>query len=132
MIGRFALLGILAVLVPVSLAQELPALSPTAKSAACMQCHGGLSGPEIGRHATHKVDVDYDRLQPHSSAGLRPSSAKTPFGGTVREKLLVDGKVECSSCHYTHEEFTETSFRLRMANGSYVGLCTSCHDMGRL
>lgn len=105
---------------------------PTAKSASCMSCHDGSSGIEIREHVSHKVELDYDAVQRFSSAGLRRSSEPSAFGGTVAETLLVEGRVECASCHYTHEEPTETSFRLRMVNGSYVPLCTSCHDMNRL
>ena len=104
---------------------------PTAKSTACMSCHDGSAGIEIHK-PSHKVGVDYDTLQRFSTAALRRSSEASAFGGSVAETLLVDGRVECSSCHYTHEEYIETPFRLRMVNDSYVPLCTSCHDMSRL
>jgi len=38
--------------------------------------------------------------------------------------LLVNGRVECVSCHMTHEEATELRFRLRMTEND---LCLSCH-----
>lgn len=109
-----------------------PYSRPSAKSAACMSCHDGSAAPAIGDHASHKVEVDYDAVQRFSSASLRRSSERTAFGGTISETLLVEGRVECSSCHYPHEEYTDTQFRLRMVNGSWVQLCTSCHDMSRL
>lgn len=106
---------------------------PVVRSAECMSCHDGSGGIEIRPHVSHKVDVVYERMRAGSTAALKPSSARTPFGGTIADALLVDGRIECTTCHYTHEETTGSSFRLRAPEGgTYVALCTSCHDMSRL
>ena len=106
---------------------------PVVKSAECMSCHDGTGAIEIRQHVSHKVNVVYDRARAGSTAALKPSSSMTPFGGSIADALLIDGRVECTTCHYTHDELTGSSFRLRVPEGATMtALCTSCHDMNRL
>ena len=74
---------------------------------ACHQCHDD--------HLTtgnHPVGIVYDT----SRADLKQPAPR---------QLLVDGRVECTSCHVTHEDESAVRFRLRAENAT--ALCISCH-----
>jgi predicted CXXCH cytochrome family protein len=101
-----------------------------ATSDVCLACHGQGSAPEIRSESSHPIQIDYDPLQSASAGHLRPSTAPSGFGSTIKDDLLVEGRVECTSCHYSHEESTETKFRLRN-DGVFQKLCVGCHDMSR-
>jgi hypothetical protein len=94
---------------------------------ACYSCHAET------RRDSHPVGIAYDSVRMTSSAGLRRSSTQSPFGSTIARDLLVDGRVECVSCHLVHADETMTLYRLRIPEGStrpgYSGLCAGCHDM---
>lgn len=96
----------------------------------CLACHGSGGAPEIRYEGSHPVQVDYDSLQRTSATRLRPSMSPSGFGGTIRDDLLVNGRVECTSCHYDHAEATDTKYRLRN-DGVFQKLCLGCHDMSR-
>lgn len=53
-----------------------------------------------------------------------------PVGVVARttSPLLINGKVECVSCHYTHAEASETKARLRTTTTT-TDLCESCHKV---
>ncbi|MFQ5349142.1 MAG: cytochrome c3 family protein [Thermoanaerobaculia bacterium] len=59
------------------------------------------------------------------SSPLRPAFMPSGLGGTIAEDLLVEGHVECTTCHDVHSkrEFLLPG-RARLAE-----LCTICHDM---
>ena len=78
--------------------------------AACFTCH-----PDTARDS-HPVGIVY-----RSSEMVLPATK-------VPKDLLVDGRVECESCHFTHAEETANPFRLRRADETK--LCESCHDVG--
>ena len=73
------------------------------KSDACLSCHADTSGA-----GNHPVGVVF--------AGPMKPAAKA---------LLVDGKVECTTCHVTHDEPAELRYRLR---APATTLCVACHD----
>jgi predicted CXXCH cytochrome family protein len=73
------------------------------KSDACLPCHADSAGS-----GNHPVGVALTR----------------PAKPAARE-LLVDGKVECTTCHVAHDEPTEGRYRLRAAETT---LCVACHD----
>jgi len=73
----------------------------------CNQCHADRTSAD-----DHPVGIVYDASRPNLK---RPAP----------RELLVDGKVECTSCHVTHEEESAVSHRLRAEN--MTALCNSCH-----
>ena len=75
----------------------------------CNQCH-----EEHAAAGNHPVGVVYD-------------SARSNLKRPAPRELLVDGRVECTSCHVTHEEASAYSRRLRAE--STTALCVSCHDV---
>ena len=74
-----------------------------AKSDACLSCHGDASG-----YGNHPVGVSL-------SGPAKPAA----------NELLVDGKVECATCHVAHDEPAQFRYRLRAAATT---LCVACHD----
>jgi predicted CXXCH cytochrome family protein len=90
-------------------------------SAACLTCHTAQSVD------SHSIGVVYDSVQPLSRTHLRRSSSLSGLGSTVAADLLVDGKVECTSCHEGHDVEAEQRYRLR--NGlTQTKLCLACHE----
>jgi len=73
----------------------------------CNQCHD-----DHASESDHPVGVIYDA----SRASLKKPAPR---------ELLVDGRVECTSCHVPHEEENAVSHRLRAEN--VTALCNSCH-----
>lgn len=58
------------------------------------------------------------------TVGLSGSKSKT---GTIEQLMLVDGTVQCTSCHDVHNNFTAGEPLLRIST-SGSQLCLSCHD----
>ncbi len=73
----------------------------TTTSHACVACHDGSVGPDIGFQMragggggmSHPVTVEYGVAAARSPAQYAPASA------LPREVPLVNGRVECTSCH---------------------------------
>jgi predicted CXXCH cytochrome family protein len=83
--------------------------------ALCLECHDGSKAPKM--ESSHPVGIVYA-----TAAAKNPRLRKS-----VSEDLLVDGKVECTTCHLAHEVATKNAFRLRSTD--LIKLCTSCHVM---
>lgn len=99
----------------------------------CLSCHDGAMATGVAPQASgglasasnHPVGVPYavDAFR----HGLRDASIwPSGLGGTIAEDLLVDGRVECVSCHTTHDEDGGHG-RLRVDNLASA-LCLTCHD----
>ena len=65
--------------------------------------------------SSHPFAIDYA-----AAAAKKPDRFRKP-----PDDFLVDGKVECTTCHFGHDEETDNPFRLRSRD--VVKLCTSCH-----
>jgi hypothetical protein len=92
-------------------------------SHACMACHDGSAGtavPGAGGgprgEMSHPVAVDYA-----AAAARRPDSYEPP-GRIPAAVPLVDGKVECTTCH---DGRSPSAHRIV----EHARLCTSCHRM---
>lgn len=84
-------------------------------SACCLPCHAARTvahGPDGDRPA-HPTSVDYDRAVKHGRLPLRPLT-RLPHA-----IVLVDGRIECTTCHRRH-----TNLRSQLALDR---LCTGCH-----
>lgn len=94
----------------------------------CMSCHDGTTGPQVHLQDSHPVGILYDGLSDSGSrGGLRPSMSSSGLGRSIAEDLLVNGRVECTSCHDEHSDHRAGATMLRMSNeGSR--LCLTCHD----
>ncbi len=68
------------------------------RSADCLSCHD--LGPR-----SHRIGVEVRNAPP---------------------EMLVDGRIECTTCHVSHERDTADPFRLRAEPAQ---LCVTCHRM---
>ena len=103
----------------VALATLLPLVQVT--SDACLNCHQD-AGVD-----SHLYAINYI-VRPQ----LRAPSMPSGFGGTVASDFLVNGRVECASCHATHEQETDNKFRLRIESADNpTAMCIACHVLDR-
>ena len=72
----------------------------------------------------HPVSFGYDAVAAVDPEIL-PSSSATPVGGTIASRLLVDGKVQCSSCHDVHD--VDGNPHLLVITNQGSELCLTCH-----
>ncbi len=89
----------------------------------CMQCHDGSVGTAIpfqmsgdGKGMSHPVNVDYARV-----AARRPK-VYAPPADLPRDVPLVNGRVECTSCH-------DGSLSTRNHVVDEIRLCYACHRL---
>jgi predicted CXXCH cytochrome family protein len=103
----------------------------THSSKLCLGCHDGTIAQDheinlkdgsqdasgIDPKKSHPISVDY--MTAYSQKG----SKKLHHPSTIEPLKLYDGKVECNTCHDTHQ-----SFRLRVSI-SRSELCFRCHNV---
>ncbi|MHC4253531.1 MAG: cytochrome c3 family protein [Planctomycetota bacterium] len=114
-------------------------------TAACLSCHdgtvaldafGGASGsalridparrigPDLSRD--HPVGFVYDSSLAAGDGELRdPATAESGLGGTIAEDMLVNGRLECSSCHDVHNRSGQP--KLLIKSNAQSALCVTCH-----
>lgn len=119
---------------------------PSAGSKTCLSCHdgtvaldsfGGNTGTNfISASSTALLSTDLSNDHPisftynTSIASLDrflkdPATANSGLGGTIANDMLIEGKVECSSCHDVHNQYNVTKLLKKSNAGS--ALCTTCH-----
>lgn len=116
------------------------------RSSFCVSCHDGIfvksshslnniGNPEnIENRAIstydHPVAFEYTRTMSFEKSYLNdPYSTPSGLGGTVAEDLLVEGRIECVTCHniiFKEEEKGEYATLIKSNNGS--SLCLTCHN----
>lgn len=117
---------------------------PEGISLFCLSCHDGTvpvdafegrSGSErcdnpLGTDLSeiHPISVPYDRALARSVGHLRSPSEPSGLGGTIEEDLLKDGRVECTSCHESHDRYNETHILIKRDGQGRAGLCGICHS----
>ena len=119
------------------LGSSVMAQTPRPPSSACTPCHSSTESPPYN----HPVGIDYEAARWRHA--LRPVTAPSGLGSTVAADLLVSGRVECASCHATHEEESTTPYRLRLPDPNRqpivpgvrvvtTSLCGACHDRSKM
>lgn len=107
-------------------------------SVTCMGCHDGVSAMNMAVRAdifgnnlknSHPVSVEYIE----GIAGLRPKTDTVIAirGAETVNDMLVNGKVECISCHDQHNagDTSPNPLRLFLRNDNKgSALCYACHD----
>ncbi|MDH5324323.1 MAG: cytochrome c3 family protein [Gammaproteobacteria bacterium] len=129
---------------------------PGGISRLCLSCHdgtvgvdsfGGASGATfmsgtkvvgVGGNLSddHPISIRFDSALALADGSLHdPTTTTVTVGvagsktktGTIEQLMLVDGTVQCTSCHDVHNNFTAGDPLLRISTkGSQ--LCLSCHD----
>ena len=105
---------------------------PDYTSILCLNCHDGIQAKNmlirvktvhVDKLTSHPYSVDYIE----NKNGLKPKHTviqNWDDASTIND-LLLDGKIECISCHNPHNK-TNASY-LRHTN-SRDSLCTTCHQ----
>jgi predicted CXXCH cytochrome family protein len=119
---------------------------PSGVSKLCLSCHDGTIAIEdyAGRTGgtdfvlpannlgttlanDHPISITYDSALAVADSGLYdPAAQNSGLRGTVQEDLLVNDKLECSSCHDVHNSIPASKL-LRIDN-TQSGLCLTCHN----
>ena len=128
--------------------QQLPLGSP---SALCLSCHDGTVavGDTVlfGRMPTHGSWLQGDQFgtnlqSSHPFSLIKPLkdsislTSNLASGGKTADKLdkvhLVDGNVECTSCHNPHVQAVDKmSLNFLVRDSSNGEMCLACHDPTR-
>ena len=78
--------------------------------------NAGYLGTDL-RHE-HPVSFEYNTALAASDGGLYdPSAQSSGLGGTIANDLLMNGRLECTSCHDVH------------IKRNTAGTCTGCHSI---
>ena len=132
---------------------------PSGTSLLCLSCHDGtvaydntsggttMAGNSavgrgtLGLSDDHPISFNYDAALATADGALHAPSTAVTIGsgtdtkdGTIASVMLVNGQVQCATCHDVHNKFTAavippatTNHLLRISNAG-SGLCLTCHD----
>lgn len=107
----------------------------------CLSCHDGtlsmdhfnlpnLSTTQIistNLSSSHPVSFEYDSYLAYKDKELfDPNSTPSGLGGTIKSDLLINGKLECISCHDVHGERGQKN--LLIMSNTKSRLCLTCHN----
>lgn len=90
-------------------------------SAACLECHTAAAA------RSHPFAVEYNMAARFRALPLKSKESPSGLGSSIDRDLLVDGRVECTSCHVTHAEESTRPSRLRTEK--IAALCLACHQL---
>lgn len=114
---------------------------PLGSSKLCLSCHDGtLASDNSNTHKlnstqnfgndlrkSHPISFKYDSYLALKDAGLfDPTSSPSGLGGSIHDDLLIDGNLECISCHDIHGINGIKSHLVKSNNKSR--LCLTCHN----
>ncbi len=126
---------------------------PGGVSKLCLSCHdgtvavdsfGGATGTKLATGSAllgtslandHPIGFTYDAALATSDGGLKnPATATVTLGttgvsGTIADKMLFAGKMECASCHDVHNGTARTAVTDKLVTLTTAGsaLCIACH-----
>lgn len=116
------------------------------KSSFCLSCHDGIfersghtasnvGNPEDIDHLSmfrgdHPVSFEFDRdLAARKDFLNDPYITPSGFGGTVAEDLLVEGRIECVTCHnIVFREGEKDKYEILVKGNGGSALCLTCHN----
>ena len=124
---------------------------PDGLSKICLSCHDGTVALEnfgdikdgtiflfgdilIGTDLSndHPISFVYDTSLAIEDGELYDPSTKlsgvVDSEGTIREDMLFQGKIECSSCHDVHNTRAVPGTKLLLKDNTGSALCLTCHD----
>jgi predicted CXXCH cytochrome family protein len=114
---------------------------PVGSSKLCLSCHDGVLsmghfnmqqlstkqnlGTDLSR--SHPISFKYDSYLAFKDGALHdPATTPSGLGGTIASDLLVDGNLECISCHEMHNHGRQK--KLLVMSNYRSRLCLTCHD----
>lgn len=112
-------------------------------SKVCLSCHDGVTARashtttnvgdieniEFSMDFNHPVSIDFNSQIARSKSYLNdPSITPSGLGGTIEQDLLVNGKVECSSCHILFLNVSTQKYATLIKSNSGSQLCFTCHN----
>ncbi len=113
---------------------------PSNISKMCLSCHDGTIASDdnsgitnesynivrSGMNYNHPISFTYDFLLAQKDRELYiPETTPSGLGNTIRNDLLIDGKMECISCHNPHETRSDT--KMLLISNEKSKLCLTCH-----
>jgi predicted CXXCH cytochrome family protein len=125
---------------------------PSASSKLCLSCHdgtvalnafGGRRGDiflssesaHLGTDLSndHPISIVYDSALARRDKGLHDPSVRTVpalRGKTIRDAMLVEDRLECSSCHDVHgaRGHAASAKALSLVDNKGSALCLTCHN----
>lgn len=115
----------------------IAAVAGESPSKACLACHRTEVVEAIDEHDGHPIAVEYNMVRAFAAGKLKPAQSPSGFGSTIARDLLVEGRVECVSCHVAHSEETTQPHRLRLPGREQADaektnpakLCLACHEL---
>lgn len=124
-----------------SLTMDAEISQPLGSSKLCLSCHDGtFAFDDTGNHlltnsqsfgtdmrGSHPVSFKYDSFLAMRDKELHdPASSPSGLGGTIHSDLLINGNLECISCHDIHGM---TGIKNYLVKSNYKSdLCLTCHD----
>lgn len=126
-------------------------IQPGASSKVCLSCHDGTVALENFGDITDGVIFLYgdmligsDLSDDHPISFVYDTSLSTKDGelydpatklsgivgsvGSIEEDMLLQGKMECSSCHDVHNTRAVAGTKLLLKDNTGSALCLTCHD----
>jgi len=100
----------------------------------CLGCHDGVTATyqainpienKVYLDRMHPVAITYN--EDKRSLRSKYTIINNWQNATVINDLLVDGQLQCVTCHNPH---SNDNGRFLRHNNKYSDLCTSCHEMG--
>jgi len=124
---------------------------PNGSSKICLSCHDGTVALEnygdirdgtiylygnalIGTDLSddHPISFLYDTSLATKDGELFDPSTRLSgilgSTGTIRDDMLIQGKMECSSCHDVHNTRAVAGTKLLLKDNAGSALCLTCHD----
>jgi predicted CXXCH cytochrome family protein len=120
---------------------------PDGSSKLCLSCHDGTvalenfssttggthfipGGANLGANLSndHPISITYDAALAAADGGLaNPSTVQSGLGGSIADKMLIGGKMQCSSCHDVHNSAGAGVAHLLLKSNASSALCLTCH-----
>ena len=114
---------------------------PSGSSKLCLSCHdGAMASEDSGNYSleanqiigsnlktSHPISFYYDSYLAIKDRELHdPNSSPSGLGGTINKDMLIDGKLECISCHDVHSFSGQKNLLIKPNERSQ--LCLTCHN----
>jgi predicted CXXCH cytochrome family protein len=129
---------------------------PSGVSKLCLSCHDGTVAVDqfggetegvnfltssdaayVGTDLSNDHPISFDYPTTNASSGdpelyVKTTAMPAAWGGSgtpsIDEAMLIDGKVECASCHDVHNTNAVATTYLLLVSNTNSALCLTCHN----